>query len=88
MSACPPARLLATVAGVVLAAVATAGCAGAERQRPPSPAGPVIGFVYVGSTDDFGYNQATFEGTRAIQAACPGAGSGSGAADLRAHPAG
>jgi basic membrane protein A len=55
----------------------TAGSAGAVTCSAPDGAkGPgvgakAIGFVYVGSKSDFGYNQAAHEGAEGLRAACP-----------------
>ena len=74
-------KLLATgtlVLTVVLAAVvftSAASSAGTSCTSPTGAKGPgvgskVIGFIYVGSTSDFGYNEAAHEGALALKKAC------------------
>lgn len=71
--------------GVAIALLGTAACGSAndaDTAGPAAPgAGPVadgeapgqgglaIGFIFVGPKDDFGYNQAAYEGSQAVKAA-------------------
>ena len=61
------------------ASLATAGtvaaCGGGDespRERDGSGRGVTIGVIYVGSTDDRGYNQAARQGVQALRRAIPG----------------
>lgn len=77
-----PARALAVMAVVAVAATAcgssttTAASAGGSCTSPAGTKGPgvgsgTIGFIYVGSTSDFGYNQAAHDGAQALKKSCP-----------------
>ncbi|MCU1676886.1 MAG: basic rane lipoprotein [Frankiales bacterium] len=76
-------RQVASIAAGLLA-LTLSGCASAAKQVantvPASPiagaAGPgkdskAIGFIFVGPKDDFGYNQAAYQGSQAVKAAYP-----------------
>jgi basic membrane protein A len=54
-----------------LTALLVAGCGSEERsgRQPERPL--VVGFLYVGATDDRGYNESAFVGSRAIRKAFP-----------------
>ena len=71
----PPLPWAAPGAPILAMAVALAGCGGGG-DAPPSPengagSGLTIGVLYVGSTDDHGYNQAAHEGAQALRRAFP-----------------
>jgi basic membrane protein A and related proteins len=51
----------------VLQGAATLALAGALPVRPASAKDTVVGFVYVGSRDDYGYNQAHAQGAAALK---------------------
>ncbi|HYF25211.1 MAG TPA: BMP family ABC transporter substrate-binding protein [Baekduia sp.] len=55
---------------LLAALAALAGC-GDGAERATAQRGPVVGFVYVGSVHDAGYNQAIHEATGAIRRAFP-----------------
>ncbi|MGQ0678205.1 MAG: BMP family ABC transporter substrate-binding protein [Actinomycetota bacterium] len=44
---------------------------GAVAVENPGTSGSAIGFIFVGPKDDFGYNQAAFDGSQAVKAAFP-----------------
>ncbi|MEO6121702.1 MAG: BMP family ABC transporter substrate-binding protein [Acidimicrobiales bacterium] len=46
--------------------------AGAGPAAAPGKDSPAVGFIFVGPKDDFGYNQAAYEGSQAVKAAFPG----------------
>ncbi|HEX3426893.1 MAG TPA: BMP family ABC transporter substrate-binding protein [Acidimicrobiales bacterium] len=62
-----------TAAGV---AATTGGTGGGSCTSPAGTSGPgvgasTVGFIYVGATTDFGYNEAAHAGEQALKAACP-----------------
>jgi simple sugar transport system substrate-binding protein/basic membrane protein A len=67
-----PIRALATLLGLSLV-VALAACGSAESASSGSDGGSgggddfTVGFIYVGPKDDFGYNQAAYEGSEAMK---------------------
>lgn len=62
-------RVLALVAILVLAGCGDAGEPGAQAPRPQAL---TVGFIYVGSIHDRGYNQAAHEGALAVRRQVPG----------------
>jgi basic membrane protein A and related proteins len=48
-----------------------AGCTSSAGAKGPGVGTKTIGFIYVGSTSDFGYNEAAHEGATALGKACP-----------------
>src|SRR5258708_2766944 len=73
---------LGVVAAVVLAVTALAGASSAATRATvtctsrsgatgPGTGATTIGFIYVGSTTDFGYNEAAHAGAMALGKACP-----------------
>jgi simple sugar transport system substrate-binding protein/basic membrane protein A len=67
-----------TLRGVIVgaAALALAACASATSTTEKSDGTPgqgteAVGFIMVGPKDDFGYNQAVFDGSEAVKAAYP-----------------
>lgn len=69
-------RRAGLVAGAI-AAAALSGCSGtsdtSSDASSPARSEPVIGFLYVGSVRDHGYNEAAYRGSLAIKRAFPGA---------------
>ncbi len=66
-------RMLALLAALALAAAGCGadGSAGADTDdeaATSSDGDVVVGFIYVGPKDDFGYNQAAYEGSQAVDA--------------------
>jgi basic membrane lipoprotein Med (substrate-binding protein (PBP1-ABC) superfamily) len=61
--------LVAAVAAVVLMLVGS----GASAKSSPKQKQLTIGFIFVGSEHDYGYNQAAYEGSLAVQKAFPNA---------------
>src|SRR5258708_19511152 len=68
---------LAAVAVALLLSVVTA-CASNSSSKPanagagaPGTGGTKIGFIFVGPKDDYGYNQAAYEGSQAVAKAFP-----------------
>ncbi len=60
-----PSGSTTTAAGSGGSCTSTAGTTG------PGVGATTVGFIYVGSTSDFGYNQAAHAGSDALKAACP-----------------
>jgi simple sugar transport system substrate-binding protein/basic membrane protein A len=68
------ARPLAALVAATILAGTVAGC-GSDDQASAGTGGAdstTVGFVYVGPKDDFGYNQAAYEGSLAVAEAVPG----------------
>lgn len=65
------------ILSVLAAAVLLAGCAAnttektGEAAAAPGTGGTKIGFIFVGPKDDYGYNQAAYEGSQAVAKAYP-----------------
>lgn len=53
------------------ASSAPAGCTSPSGATGPGVGASTIGFIYVGSTGDYGYNEAAHEGAMALKKACP-----------------
>src|SRR5882757_95762 len=73
----PNRKTTALVAGLALLGALTAACASATTASTAGSSAPgkgtkAIGFIMVGPKDDFGYNQAVYEGSRAVKKAFPG----------------
>jgi simple sugar transport system substrate-binding protein/basic membrane protein A len=72
-----PKPTLRVAFGAAAAALALAGCSSAAESADPAPddtAGKdtgAVGFIMVGPKDDFGYNQAVYEGSEVIKDAFP-----------------
>ncbi len=72
-------RNLATVTAVAAAVTLLAACAtnsstttpAAATSGAPGTGGTKIGFIFVGPKDDYGYNQAAYEGSQAVAKAFP-----------------
>ena len=69
---------LGVVAGLVAAAVALAGCSSAtsttdstSSDGAPGEGTKAVGFIMVGPKDDYGYNQAVYEGSEVIKEEFP-----------------
>ncbi|MDQ6615982.1 MAG: BMP family ABC transporter substrate-binding protein [Actinomycetota bacterium] len=61
-----------TTGGPATTAAGTGGsCTSPTGATGPGVGTTTIGFIYVGSTSDFGYNQAAHAGADALKAACP-----------------
>lgn len=70
------ALILAAVALAVLlvsksSADAATTCASPGGAKGPGTGAKVVGFIYVGSKTDYGYNQAAASGAKALKKACP-----------------
>ncbi len=71
------AALLATAAcganngGATPAAAGSSAASGAAGAAAPGTGGKAIGFIFVGPKDDFGYNQAAYDGSQAVAKAFP-----------------
>jgi basic membrane protein A len=73
LTACAPAAA-PTTGGSAPAAAATeapAAEAPAAEASAPGTGGSAIGFIFVGPSDDFGYNQAAYLGSQAVEEAFP-----------------
>lgn len=58
----------------LISAIALSACGGSSDSSSDASAsgeGPTIGFLYVGPKNDFGYNQAAYEGSLAVKKAIP-----------------
>ena len=74
-----PRRLASMVAGASILALALSACTSATGSDPvasssdsaPGADATTIGFIAVGPKDDFGYNQAVYDGIRAVADANP-----------------
>jgi basic membrane protein A len=72
-----PKPTLRVAVGAAAAALALAGCSSAAQSQDPATddsAGKdtgAVGFIMVGPKDDFGYNQAVYEGSEVIKDAFP-----------------
>jgi basic membrane protein A len=53
------------------AAQAAPGCTSPSAATGPGVGATTIGFIYVGSTSDYGYNEAAHAGAMALKQACP-----------------
>jgi len=62
---------LAAAAAVALAACASATSTTEKSDGAPGAGTEAVGFIMVGPKDDFGYNQAVFDGSEAVKAAYP-----------------
>jgi basic membrane protein A len=67
-AAAPPA---APAAPATPAAVASASSAPASTATGPGTGGKAVGFIMVGPKNDYGYNQAVYDGSEAIKSAYP-----------------
>lgn len=64
--------MLATLTGVALMMMGVSGPAlAAPRSAAPGEGSAAVGFIFVGPKDDFGYNQAAYEGSQAVKKAFP-----------------
>lgn len=62
---------LAVLAVTVMASIfVAAGTSGAQQEQPGKDS-KAVGFIFVGPKDDFGYNQAAYEGSQAVKKAFP-----------------
>src|SRR4249920_2857655 len=52
-------------------ALSACGSSGSSSSASASGKGPTIGFLYVGPKNDYGYNQAAYEGSLAVKKAIP-----------------
>ena len=62
--------LLAAACGKSSDATANSPGTGASA-KAPGTGGTAVGFIFVGPKDDFGYNQAAYEGSQAVGKAFP-----------------
>ena len=56
--------------GASASGAATGGKCATAGATGPGTGGTTIGFIFVGPKDDFGYNQAAYQGAKAVEAAC------------------
>src|SRR6476659_3402406 len=61
----------ATTAGDAASTAAASGGSAPANANAPGVGGKEIGFIFVGPKDDYGYNQAAYEGSQAVAAAHP-----------------
>jgi len=61
----------ATTAGGAATTAAASGGSAPANANAPGVGGKEIGFIFVGPKDDYGYNQAAYEGSQAVAAAHP-----------------
>jgi simple sugar transport system substrate-binding protein/basic membrane protein A len=62
---------LVVVTTMLVTSMALAVSAGAVPQASPGQGSAAVGFIFVGPKDDFGYNQAAYEGSQAVKQAFP-----------------
>jgi len=62
---------LASWSGAGSAKSLAGGCVSPAGAKGPGVGASTIGFIYVGSTSDFGYNEAAHAGAMALKQACP-----------------
>jgi basic membrane protein A and related proteins len=62
--------LLLAVVWTSAASSASTSCSSPSGAKGPGVGSKTIGFIYVGSTSDFGYNEAAHEGATALGKAC------------------
>lgn len=55
----------------LMSAIALSACGDSSTNASASAESPTIGFLYVGPKNDYGYNQAAYEGSQAVQEAFP-----------------
>jgi simple sugar transport system substrate-binding protein/basic membrane protein A len=75
----PRIRRLAVFAAALTVAAPPPGCSSAASKKDDASAGaaapgkdsPAVGFIFVGPKDDFGYNEAAFDGSEAVKKAFP-----------------
>jgi basic membrane protein A len=58
------------ITGIVVASLGTM-TASAATSTAPGEGSKAVGFIFVGPKDDFGYNQAAYEGSQAVKKAYP-----------------
>lgn len=66
-------RAAAAVLAALLATACSANTAGttSATSGPPGKDSPAAGFIFVGPKDDYGYNQAAYQGSQAVAKAFP-----------------
>ncbi|MBI5309456.1 MAG: BMP family ABC transporter substrate-binding protein [Actinobacteria bacterium] len=64
-------KLLLLMALGLMSAIALSACGDSDSASSASADSPTIGFLYVGPKNDYGYNQAAYEGSQAVQKAFP-----------------
>ena len=64
-------RPVAGVVALVTAVLVAAACSNSGAARSTEPRRAKIGFIFVGTRDDLGYNQAAWEGSEAVAKAFP-----------------
>ena len=64
---------IGAVGAVALLGIAVTGWASVDRAPGAEDGRLTVGFLYVGPRDDFGYNQAAYQGSLAVQEAFPDA---------------
>jgi basic membrane protein A and related proteins len=62
---------LVAVATVLVTSLTVAATATAVPSASPGQGSKAVGFIFVGPKDDFGYNQAAYEGSQAVAKAYP-----------------
>jgi basic membrane protein A len=65
--------LLSLVAGALISGCATntGAKSGGDATGAPGTGGTKVGFIFVGPKDDYGYNQAAYQGSQAVKSAFP-----------------
>jgi basic membrane lipoprotein Med (substrate-binding protein (PBP1-ABC) superfamily) len=67
-----PFRFFSLIAIASLVLAACGGTTPAPQATNATQAGTTVGFIFVGPGDDYGYNQAAFLGSKAVEADLPG----------------
>jgi basic membrane protein A len=63
--------MMLVVVATMLVTTAAATAAGAASAAAPGQDSKAVGFIFVGPKDDFGYNQAAYQGSQAVKKAYP-----------------
>ncbi len=63
--------MLVAVATMLMTSAVTAASVGAATDTAPGQDSKAVGFIFVGPKDDFGYNQAAYQGSQAVKKAYP-----------------
>ncbi|MDQ1679205.1 MAG: basic rane protein, partial [Frankiaceae bacterium] len=64
-------NVAATGSGTAASTAAAAACTSPAGATGPGVGTTKVGFIYVGSKSDYGYNEAAHDGATALKAACP-----------------
>ncbi|MET0895166.1 MAG: BMP family ABC transporter substrate-binding protein, partial [Acidimicrobiia bacterium] len=63
--------MLVAAAAMLVTSTVGAAAVSAATDAAPGQDSKAVGFIFVGPKDDFGYNQAAYQGSQAVQKAFP-----------------